>query len=39
MIFNKLIITILAVGVLVFGSVQLGQIPMPGVHKLCGAWG
>ncbi|MFK7767477.1 MAG: hypothetical protein AB8B55_09675 [Mariniblastus sp.] len=35
----KLIGTLLAMGVLVFGSTLLGSVPMPDLHKFCGAWG
>jgi len=35
----KLVATLLAMGGLVFGSIQLGHVQMPDLHQFCGAWG
>ena len=39
MIFKKLLITLIAVGGLVLGAIQLRFIVMPGLHGYCGQWG
>ncbi len=39
MLFCKLTATMLAMGLLVAGSLQLKHIEMPSLHNLCGAWG
>jgi hypothetical protein len=39
MLSQKLVTTLLVMGVLVFGSVQLGNVPMPDLHQFCGEWG
>jgi hypothetical protein len=36
---TKLVTTLLTIGALVFGSIQLGRVPMPDLHQLCGTWG
>ena len=37
--FKKLLITLSAIAVLVFGSLQLGNIEMATPKGLCGEWG
>ncbi len=39
MIFKKLLVTLIAVGGLVFGAIQLRNVPMENLHHLCGKWG